>query len=266
MRNARIAVISIGINYTGQQGQLAGCVNDSCNFLRFVDTRFKRHMCYRIQLADSMSPSDYRYPTRANIERHLRRVADLCRRQQITHVWFHYSGHGGQQRDNSREERDGLDETLIPVDYARRGMITDDWLLHNFINRIPSRTQVFGLIDACHSASMLDLRFRLDPVANRRFRRSVANARTPMRSSAVLLSGCRDHKVSYDTWDRTFGPCGAMTSAFLRQCIRNRRAPLATIVRHMRSEIRGRGLPQIPQLSSTLPLRGHERICGIGTL
>lgn len=266
MRNARVAVVSIGINYAGQPGELRGCINDSKNFLKFVDARFKRHIRYRVQLVDTMAKNDRRYPTRANIEQQLRGIATLCRKEHITHVWLHYSGHGGQQRDKNGDERDGVDETLVPVDHASKGMITDDWLLDNFINRIPARTMVFGLIDACHSASMLDLKYQLDPVANNRFRRSVCNTKKPMRGTAVLISGCKDSKVSYDTWDRTFGACGAMTSAFLKQVIRRRHAPLATIVRLMRADIRGKGYPQIPQISATAPLRGHEKIFGIGHL
>ena len=265
-RRGRVAVVSIGINYHGQRGELQGCVNDSTNFLQFAKSRFGRHIVYRRQLVDTLPKRHPRHPTKRNVVRELKRAVQLCRRQHITHLWIHYSGHGGQRRDRSRDERDRLDETLLPVDYASSGSIADDWLLAQVVHRVPPRTQLFGLIDACHSGSMLDLRFGLEPVADRRFRRRLANRKASQRPRALMISGCRDHRYSYDTWDRTYGACGAMTAAFLRQAIRRRKAPLARIVRGMRAELRARGYPQIPQVSASRPLRGHERIPGIGTL
>lgn len=36
-------------------------------------------------------------------------------------VWIHYSGHGGRVEDQDGDEDDGYDETLIPVDFQRKG-------------------------------------------------------------------------------------------------------------------------------------------------
>jgi len=43
-------------------------------------------------------------------------------------LFLHYSGQGSQVRDENGDERDGLDETLLPVDYASAGQIRDDEL------------------------------------------------------------------------------------------------------------------------------------------
>ena len=42
------------------------------------------------------------------------------------YLFFHYSGHGGQQADKDGDEADGKDETLVPLDYQTAGQITDD--------------------------------------------------------------------------------------------------------------------------------------------
>ena len=36
-------------------------------------------------------------------------------------VWIHYSGHGGRVPDDDGDEDDGYDETLIPIDFQRKG-------------------------------------------------------------------------------------------------------------------------------------------------
>ena len=189
MPQGRIAVISIGINYKGQRGELYGCVNDSNNFLKFINVRFKHHLVFRQQLVDTLPARHPRFPTKRNITRALNQAVNLCRRRNITHLWVHYSGHGGQQRDRNRDERDRLDETLLPVDWARHGTISDDWLLSRVVHRVPPRTQFFGLIDACHSASMLDLRWGLEPVGDRRYRRRLVNRKASQRPRAVMISG-----------------------------------------------------------------------------
>lgn len=266
LRGAKIAIVSVGINYRGQAGELRGCVNDSNNFLRYARTHFGRNIHYSQQLIDTLPKSSPYYPTRTKIQRALIRALKRCRRKGYTHFWFHYSGHGAQQRDRNRDERDRLDETLVPVDYRRRGMITDDWLLRRIINRVPPRSLFFGLIDACHSASMLDLRFHCNPINNNRIRSKVANRKASRRPRAMMISGCRDHRYSYDAWDSEYGPTGAMSVAFLRALRQNRKATVASIVRRMRADLRRRGYPQIPQLSCSRKLRGRERIFGIGTI
>lgn len=35
-------------------------------------------------------------------------------------VFTHYSGHGGKLRDDDGDEKDGYDETLVPVDYTSK--------------------------------------------------------------------------------------------------------------------------------------------------
>ena len=39
------------------------------------------------------------------------------------------AGHGGQQPDEDGDEEEGMDETLIPVDFDKNGHIIDDDIL-----------------------------------------------------------------------------------------------------------------------------------------
>lgn len=71
--------------------------------------------------------------------------------------FLHYSGHGGSVRDTDGDERDGKDETLIPVDYKTKGQITDDVILANLVLDVPAGAMLTAVIDACHSGSALDL-------------------------------------------------------------------------------------------------------------
>ena len=60
-------------------------------------------------------------------------------------------------KDLNGDERDGKDETLIPVDYKTKGQITDDVVLSNLVLDVPAGAMLTAVIDACHSGTVLDL-------------------------------------------------------------------------------------------------------------
>ena len=59
--------------------------------------------------------------------------------------------------DADNEERDGLDETLCPLDYETSGMILDDEINETLALPIPHRAKLHAVIEACHSGTVLDL-------------------------------------------------------------------------------------------------------------
>ena len=70
---------------------------------------------------------------------------------------FLFQGHGGSLPDDNGDEEDGMDETMIPVDFQHAGQIGDDELFENFIVPMASNVTVTCLMDCCHSGSILDL-------------------------------------------------------------------------------------------------------------
>lgn len=252
-----LGVLSIGINYKGQKGELKGCINDSNEIIKFAQELNSQG--FKIQMTESKKDCSLK-PTKENIQRQLKRAVSLCHEQKCTHFWLHYSGHGGQVRDVNGDESDGKDETLIPLDYVQEGIITDDWMLNNVINKLPPKIKFFGLMDACHSGSILDLKYHID-VNN--LEHILVNSKSSRNIQGMMISGCRDHKVSYDGWDEKYGAIGAMTSAFLKAAAINRKVSAISIVRSMRKQLKKRGYPQIPQLSTTTHITNYTRIYGM---
>ena len=62
-------------------------------------------------------------------------------------------------RRKNGDEDDSKDECLVPLDYRKSGMISDDFLNRVF-SLINKNTRVIAIIDACHSETMLDLPYR----------------------------------------------------------------------------------------------------------
>jgi hypothetical protein len=63
-------------------------------------------------------------PTRDNILRWMKWLIADCRAGDSLFISF--SGHGSQVKDERGQERDGMNETLCPVDFTVAGMIVDD--------------------------------------------------------------------------------------------------------------------------------------------
>ena len=152
--------VLVGINYRSHsQGQLSGCVNDVASMKNYITQNgfYEDPNCMRILVDENSShiriPTGQ--PTKANILDSIRwmtrqaRPGDTC--------FFHYSGHGGQQKDTSGDEEDGMDETLIPVDYKTAGVITDDDLYEELCATLPEGVRLVCVMDCCHSGTILDL-------------------------------------------------------------------------------------------------------------
>ena len=72
---------------------------------------------------------------------------------------FQFSGHGGQQKDKTGDEKDGMDETILPYDHDKAGQITDDQLYKMLIKPLPPGVLLTCVMDCCHSGTSIDLPF-----------------------------------------------------------------------------------------------------------
>eukprot|EP00588_Corethron_pennatum_P005794 CAMPEP_0194282024 /NCGR_PEP_ID=MMETSP0169-20130528/22183_1 /TAXON_ID=218684 /ORGANISM="Corethron pennatum, Strain L29A3" /LENGTH=347 /DNA_ID=CAMNT_0039027235 /DNA_START=44 /DNA_END=1087 /DNA_ORIENTATION=- len=143
----------IGINYTGQQGELRGCINDVKNIKAFLLENFP--IGETLTLTDDGEGD--KLPTRDNLLaafKWLRRGA-----QSGDSLIMHYSGHGGSVKDEDGDEEDGYDETLIPLDYATAGHIVDDEVHDVLVRGLPKGVRLTAIMDCCHSETVLDLPF-----------------------------------------------------------------------------------------------------------
>lgn len=186
----------IGINYLGQNGELAGCINDANNIHKLLLRNGYSHQ--NITMMTDITPSK---PTKANIEAHINAFINAKAGDTL---FFYFAGHGVQQNDNNSDERDRKDECLVPLDYITRGVITDDWIM-SVVSRIPKDVEVRIFMDCCHSGSIIDLPWRLEgnSLVNENSLRPNANV--------IAISGCQDHQTSIEVNGQ-----GLATNAFIQ--------------------------------------------------
>ena len=146
----------VGINYVGTENQLNGCINDINNVAAYLQTV----RGYLTASCIMMSDATPRKPTRANIMAAFKELLQGVRAGD--ELWFHYSGHGTLQRDTNGDEESGSDSCICPLDFNNAGFITDDVIRSALAALVPSGARLYIVLDACHSGTGCDLRYKYD--------------------------------------------------------------------------------------------------------
>ncbi|KAK0481688.1 caspase domain-containing protein [Armillaria novae-zelandiae] len=153
----RKRALLIGINQLsdekgGPQGApLVGPHADVVNMRKLLITKYGYKAKDIVTLMDNGGSTELQ-PTRNNILHHIARLVHEPKDGE--YFFFHYSGHGTQTENMDGSEEDGLDECLIAMDGE---IIKDDELRDRLIDCLPATCYMTAVLDACHSASLLDL-------------------------------------------------------------------------------------------------------------
>lgn len=244
----------IGINYRKSPSELRGCINDTLNIKKFL---IGQKFCTNkdiILMNDNCQGN--LYPTRKNILQQLNALVQLAKSEHSkgkkTHFFFHYSGHGTYLRDKNGDESDGRDEALVPIDAENSGLIVDDQLKRQIIDKLPSSCKMTVLVDACHSGSSMDLKYtyKINSIAKKTDKKANCNIdkrQGETRCAIVKVSGCTDSQTSADAYiSGQFQ--GAMTGSFLKAYRKG--ITYNALILQIRKYLRKGGFSQIPQLTS----------------
>lgn len=176
----------IGINYTGSQHSLRGCHADVDNVAEFLSYRgYSNHPRDQVILRDDRQ-GPY-YPDSHNILA----AMDWLVSEPNTTCFLHYSGHGGQVRDPDGDRESGYDDTIVPIDFERRGQITSDTLHRHLVSRLHPTSTLFVIFDCCHSGSAIELPFvyRTDGEGNISLMEEVEAGANLLNQASHLLQG-----------------------------------------------------------------------------
>ena len=201
----------IGINKYQHMKRLKGCGNDVELISKILQENFNFRAEQIVTLKD-------REATRQAILEAMDALVEGVGSNDI--VVIHYSGHGSQMTDREGDEKDGLDETIVPYDSGRKPHpnrdITDDEIylrLLRLSKKTPNTTLIF---DCCHSGTISrdsfgtnerwvepDLRpieeLPPSPIAEDLGMRDCGQSGWfPLNQSYVLIAACRDEEKAYE--------------------------------------------------------------------
>lgn len=239
--------VLVGINYeSNPNARLYGCINDINNMGDLLVDAFGYRTENITKLRDDAQHASL-LPTRANI---LTRLAQLVRDSaNCEEIWFHYSGHGAQIYDRNGDERDGLDEIIVPVDYATNGIIIDDEIFN--ILRF-SRCRTILLFDSCNSGTVCDLQWHFDYINNTQMR-VLNTSRSLANPNIICYSGARDNQWAADAYSRDQRQAvGAFTHAFIA-CLRANNINVDALRLHIDvcAFLQRVGFPQVSTMSTS---------------
>lgn len=234
----------IGINYTGTEYELNGCINDVMTIKKIM---IDNNVLTDNEIITMTDKSEHDlYPTNANIKAKLNEVLTTCNNtdREVLLV-ITYSGHGASIEDDGKDEIDGHDEALCPIDHEENGLIYDDYFKAEFLDKLDRNVYLFMMFDCCHSGTICDLRYNYKTCVNNYYEINFENYIT--YCNAVMISGCKDDQTSADAYiGKKYQ--GAMTAAFASVYKPNK--TYRQIVQEMIAYLKTNKYTQIPQFSA----------------
>ena len=252
----------IGINYYDTpENKLNGCINDTVNLRNMLIDAYGYDSNNIAVLRDDAADSINK-PTRANILSNLINI--IAQSAQLKEIWILYSGHGSQIRDMNGDEKDGLDEIIVPSDYSKTGVITDD-MIFNIVKQ--SKCPTILIFDSCNSGTICDLMWNFNATSSTQVA-AVKTANNVIQNPNIFcFSGCRDTQTSADIYNLfTQQSCGALTNA-IAECLRFNRhdVDVKKLYLDVVAYIKQQGLQQIPQISSSSQVPNYKIVKTVST-
>jgi len=227
----------IGINYTGTQNALYGCINDvNCIKERIIKEGFTDN---NINIITDLTSKK---ATRTNILTEFKNL--LINSQAGDLLVFVYSGHGSYTIDRNGDERNGYDEMIVSCDLQG---ILDDELKSLIQTYLKSDVTLFALFDSCFSGSVLDLKYQyLDSLNYDTYTENSKDLET--NGNVFMISGCTDQQTSADAVINGKAN-GAMIWSLLEGLKDKPGCSWRELVKKMRDLLKKSQYTQIPQFS-----------------
>jgi hypothetical protein len=226
----------IGINYTGTQNELYGCIND----VNCVKERISKNGFTNINILTDLTNKK---ATRDNILLEFKNL--LSNSQAGDLLFFLYSGHGSYTLDRNNDENTGYDQLIVPCDLKP---IVDDELKTIIQQNLKANVTLFAMFDSCFSGSVLDLRYQyMDSLNYDNY--SENNKELETLGNVFMISGCSDYQTSADAVINNKAN-GAMTWSLLESLNQKPNCNWRELIKTMRDLLKNSEYDQIPQFSS----------------
>ncbi|KAF8069272.1 caspase domain-containing protein [Lyophyllum atratum] len=182
LRGPRKKALLIAINYTyalDPQHRLKGPQKEVQRFKALLLKRYGYSESAIMVMTDAPGTAAHLIPTMENI---LREVKALLEHQEPgDHYLFYFAGHSFQQETEDKDELDGKNELIMPLDAFPSDAevddtkaIVDNELKEHLVERLHAKSRLVAIFDSCHSGTLLDLpHYKCNRVSNSisRFRR-----------------------------------------------------------------------------------------------
>ena len=230
------SALLIGINYTGTDNELYGCINDTNSINSLISN-------YNFKKISILTDNTVKKPNHNNILDEFKNL--LINSQAGDVLLFFYSGHGSYILDKNNNEKTGNDQVIVPCDLNE---ILDDELKNIIQTNLKKDVTLIALFDSCFSGSVLDLKYQyMDSLDKNNFTENINESETI--GNVIMISGCSDVETSNDANINNTNQ-GAMTWAFLQAFNSQKNITWRQLLISMRDLLKKSNFRQTPQLTS----------------
>ncbi|KAG8884481.1 hypothetical protein FRB98_002380 [Tulasnella sp. 332] len=181
----RRKALLIGINYTGTDHALQGCINDVHNMRDFLVQEHGYHPADMVTLTDDQNKHGVFYPNGRNMMKGIKWLVE--ENSPGDSLFLHYSGHGGQVPDPDGDRESSFDDTIVPVDFETNGQLDSDMLHRALVSPLDPQVRLTVIFDG--SAIELPYVFRADEHGNVTLMDNVKEAASLYQSAQHLVRG-----------------------------------------------------------------------------
>jgi len=254
----------IGINYTGTDLQLNGCINDAHNVKKLLDS-----WGFDITLMTDNETGPF-YPTKNNIIQQININVSKLSANDILIIY--YSGHGALVNDTNGDEISGKDSIIVPINVQSQGYIIDDYI-RSLLTAAVAGSKILGVFDCCNSGSVCDLRYnyydtsyRVNPgdkssPINVRVNTAINNNYPETDAHILSISGSKDDQLAYETVLENGRYGGALTYCLLKYVYEMTPAvTIEQILLNVRDMLKSLGFHQVPSLMSGKTITPNDTV------
>ena len=149
----------IGCNYIRiPKITLRGCIDDVVNMQNMLINKYNYLNSDITVLRDDVNIA-YKLPTKQNIIQNLKYLVNQS--AVLDEIWIHYSGHGTVAMNGQTDSVGVNDSAIIPLDYQRVGLITEDEIFAIIKN---IKCPAILLFDSCNSGNICDMPWRFEVI------------------------------------------------------------------------------------------------------
>jgi hypothetical protein len=197
MSNIKQIILLIGINYINKPYQIRGSINDTIKLHEFFTQEGTSSKS--ITVMTDQTGGIYA-PTKANIINQLNLIISSANSTtNPVNIFISYSGKGSAVNPSAINNTG----SIYPLDFETNGVITDNYIKQEFINKLYKNSNLVCLFDCCNIHSILELKYEY---THNKLNKNINASNSIPACSVCAIYSCRTYRKEWN---------GATTISFI---------------------------------------------------
>jgi hypothetical protein len=250
-----VKALFIGIQYQAIPSvALQSCIQDIENSKQKIQELYPDCASIRV-----LTESSELKPTRKNILESIAWLVEDIKPGQ--HIFFHYSGHGGQLVDKSGAYKSIFENCIYPCKGKKLQIILDDEIRKALIEKVPKGSKCFIVMDSYSGNATISLEHTWQTTEDHTLYYVQDLEMPSLEGKIIVLSSCQteDAPISHEA---IYSQTGGVLSSILPQILdkNNDQLEMKDYMWSILKTLKARGCAKIPLISASRPMGPAQSI------